>query len=61
MVHGLKQIFPFYHIERVGGPEESKHGTDILIRMPGIIIDYEYAIAIQVKDYEGFVANNVIK
>ena len=61
LVHGLKQIFPFYHIERVGGIEEKKHGTDILIRLPGIIIDYEYAIAIQVKDYEGFVAKDVIK
>lgn len=61
LVHGLKQIFPFYHIERVGGIEEKKHGTDILIRLPGIIVDYEYAIAIQVKDYEGFVADDVIK
>jgi hypothetical protein len=61
LVHGLKQIFPFYHIERVGGGNEKNHGTDILIRLPGIIPDYEYAIAIQVKDYEGFVADDVIK
>jgi hypothetical protein len=61
LVYGLKQIFPFYHIERVGGGNEKNHGTDILIRLPGIIPDYEYAIAIQVKDYEGFVADDVIK
>jgi len=61
LVYGLKQLFPNYFIERVGGGNESEHGTDILIRIPGIIPEYEYVIAIQVKDYEGFVANNVIK
>jgi hypothetical protein len=61
LVHGLRKIFPFYTVERVGGGSESEHGTDILIKMPGIILDFEYAIAIQVKDYEGFVADNVIK
>jgi hypothetical protein len=61
LVHGLRKIFPFYAIERVGGGSESEHGTDILIKMPGIILDFEYAIAIQVKDYEGFVADDVIK
>jgi hypothetical protein len=61
LVHGLRKIFPFYTIERVGGGNESEHGTDILIKMPGIILDFEYAIAIQVKDYEGFVADDVIK
>jgi hypothetical protein len=61
LVHGLRKIFPFYTIERVGGGSELEHGTDILIKMPGIILDFEYAIAIQVKDYEGFVADDVIK
>jgi hypothetical protein len=61
LVHGLRELFPFYKIERVGGGSESEHGTDILIRMPSIILDFEYAIAIQVKDYEGFVADDVIK
>lgn len=60
LVHGLKQIFPFYQIERVGGKEETNHGTDILIKLPGITSDYSYAIAIQVKDYEGFVGTDVI-
>jgi len=61
LVHGFKQLFPYYSIERVGGTSEAKHGTDILIKMPGIIPDYEYCIAIQVKDYEGFVASDVVK
>jgi hypothetical protein len=61
LVHGLRKIFPFYNIERVGGGSEAEHGTDILIKLPGIILDLEYAIAVQVKDYEGFVADDVIK
>lgn len=60
LVHGLKKIFPFYQIERVGGKEEINHGTDILIKLPGIISNYGYAIAIQVKDYDGFVGTDVI-
>lgn len=60
LVHGLKQMFPFYLIERVGGKEEINHGTDILIKLPSIISNYGYAIAIQVKDYEGFVGTDVI-
>jgi hypothetical protein len=61
LVHGLRQIFPSYSIEKVGGSNESVHGTDILIKIPGIIPDFEYCIAIQVKDYEGFVQSNVIE
>jgi len=61
LVYGLGQLFPNYYIDRVGGGKESEHGTDILIRIPSIISGYEYVIAIQVKDYEGFVANDVIK
>jgi len=61
LVYGLEYLFPNYYIDRVGGGKESEHGTDILMRIPGIISGYEYVIAIQVKDYEGFVANDVIK
>lgn len=61
LVHGFQQLFPSYNIEHTGGANENKHGTDILIRIPGIIPDFEYGIAIQVKDYEGFVADDVIK
>lgn len=60
LVYGLKKMFPFYQIERVGGKEEKNHGTDILIKLPSILSNYSYAIAIQVKDYDGFVGNEVI-
>ena len=60
LVNGLKELFPFYQIERVGGKEEKKHGTDILIKLPSLLTGYEYAIAIQVKDYEGIVGRSVI-
>jgi len=60
LVYGLKQMFPFYQIERVGGKEEKNHGTDILIKLPSILSNYSYAIAIQVKDYDGFVGNEVV-
>lgn len=60
LVYGLKQMFPFYQVERVGGKEEKNHGTDILIKIPSILSNYGYAIAIQVKDYEGFVGNEVV-
>jgi hypothetical protein len=59
LIHGLKKLFPFYEIERVGGPEEENHGTDILIKMPSIHPDYpQYAIAVQVKDWKGIVEKN---
>ena len=60
LVHGLRKMFPYYQIDRVGGKEEKNHGADILIKLPSILQNYEYAIAIQVKDYDGFVGNDVI-
>lgn len=60
LVYGLRELFPFYQIDRVGGVNEANHGADILIKMPGILPDYGYAIAIQVKDYEGYVSGNVV-
>lgn len=59
LVNGLKKMFPYYQIERVGGKEEKIHGTDILIKLPSLQQNYQYAIAIQVKDYNGFVNENV--
>jgi hypothetical protein len=60
LVSGLQEVFPYYQIERVGGKEEKNHGTDILIKLPSLLSDYEYAIAIQVKDYSGTVSQAVI-
>lgn len=61
LVHALRKMFPFYQIDRVGGKKEKNHGTDILIRLPSMTDSYEYAIAIQVKDYQGFVNGDVIE
>lgn len=60
LVIGFKAMFPFYEVERSGGTDEENHGTDILIKIPGVLTNYQYAIAIQVKDYEGFVGEGVI-
>jgi len=60
LVYGLKKMFPFYQIERVGGKEEKNHGTDILIRLPSLLNNHEYAIAVQIKDYAGNVSQDVI-
>jgi len=56
----LQRLFPHYSIEHIGGVSECEHGTDILIRIPRLLPDRSYAIAIQVKDYKGFVAADVI-
>ena len=61
LVFGLKQLFPEYIIEHVGGKAEVRHGTDVLIKMPSLIPDRFYAVAIQVKDYCGIVGNEVIE
>lgn len=61
LVYGLERLFPCYEIERVGGRAEKEHGTDILVKLPGILPESRYAIAIQVKDYEGFVRDSVIE
>jgi hypothetical protein len=53
LVYGLSKLYPNFTVERRGGPSEIAHGTDILIRIPGIIDDNDYGIAIQVADYTG--------
>uniref|UniRef100_A0A2B4R8L0 DNA ligase (NAD(+)) n=1 Tax=Stylophora pistillata TaxID=50429 RepID=A0A2B4R8L0_STYPI len=60
LVHGLSKLFPDYQIERVGGKTEKEHGTDILIQIPSIT-DKQYGIAIQVKDWNGFVNDNPVE
>ena len=59
LVSGLKKLFPYYNVDRVGGISEVEHGTDVLITLPGIL-DYNYAIAIQVKDYDWIVRPEVV-
>lgn len=60
LVYGLREMFPHFTIDRTSGPNEKKHGTDILIKIPGIIPGKQYGIAIQVKDYHGIVGRDVI-
>ena len=62
LLEGLKRIYPepFYTITRVGGKKEAVHGTDILVTIKGLISDHNYAIAIQVKDYDWVVRDDVL-
>ena len=52
LIAGLKALFPNYEVEKTSGTGEKKHGTDILITMPGPLEDVQYGIAIQVKDWQ---------
>jgi hypothetical protein len=61
LTYGLSKLFPTYKIERTGGPSEIMHGTDILVRIPGLFGGSDYGIAIQVKDYEGFVNSDPVE
>lgn len=61
LVEGLRKIYPSpIVVERTGGILEKQHGTDILIKFPGLS-DYQYAIAIQVKDYSGYMSGYAVK
>lgn len=60
LVSGLEKLFPNYQIDRVGGNKEEEHGTDILIQIPSIT-DKNYGIAIQVKDWNGFVSGSPVE
>lgn len=62
LVSGLKELFPssVFTIERTGGRAEVNHGTDILIRFSPPILEKNYLIAMQVKDYDGVVDFNGI-
>lgn len=63
LVEGLRQLYPepFFTVKRTGGTTEVFHGTDITITFRSIAEETEYVIAIQVKDYDGYVANDVIE
>lgn len=50
---GLEALFPTYKAKVTGGRGEEKHGTDILLIMPGLLEDYDYGVALQVKDWQG--------
>ena len=55
ITYGLNKLFPSYVTNKIGGVKENEHGADILVRIPSIIPDYNYGIAIQVKDYKDII------
>jgi hypothetical protein len=60
LCEGLKKILPdSYSVQTTSNIEENKHGADIIIRIPGLL-DVSYVIAIQVKDYQDCVGNQVV-
>lgn len=61
LVEGLKYVFPYYSVERTGGTSELQHGTDILVKIPSLSPELQYAIAIQVKDYDNVVHTDPLK
>lgn len=57
LVEALQQLNPNWEIRRTGGKAEAKHGTDILAVIPDIFGSHRLGVAIQVKDYQGFISN----
>ncbi len=60
LAEALQKLFPSYTVIRTGGAGERNHGTDILVTIPSVFSDWEYAIAIQVKDYKEVVKSDVL-
>ena len=61
LVDVFKARFPGCEVTREGGRTEAEHGTDILIRVPGVVPEAPgYGIAVQVKDHEGVVDSGVL-
>jgi hypothetical protein len=60
LVDVLQRLNPGWKVERTGGKAEARHGTDILVTIPDVFRDGFYGIAIQVKDYEGFIDDDPI-
>lgn len=51
--HILESQFLGATVEHLGGPEEVKHGTDLLIRIENPLDDVPLIIAVQVKMHQG--------
>lgn len=58
LVEVLKGLLPNADIKKVSGPQEKKHGTDILVTIPGLTSEQQYSIALQVKDHQGKVGQD---
>lgn len=60
LCEGFKKILPEnYSIQTTSNKIEKAHGADIIIKIPGIL-DTQYIIAIQVKDYSNTVGDDPI-
>ena len=57
----FKVLYPGCEIRRPAGRSESKHGTDILIQIPGLRRDTNFGIAVQVKDHHGVVKDEAVQ
>jgi hypothetical protein len=57
VVEILQSLYPTYVITREGGIKEKEHGADILIKIPNPLSDYDFGIAVQVKDWDRKVNN----
>ena len=59
LVCGLRELYPepFFTVERTGGRTEVQHGTDVIIKFSNPLSEFNYIIAIQIKDYQGQVWN----
>lgn len=57
---GFKMMLPDnVSVETTWNKEENNHGSDLLIKIPGIF-ETTYVIAVQIKDYDGNVSRDVI-
>ena len=61
LVEALQQLNPNWEIRRTGGKAEAKHGTDILAIIPDVFGSHRLGVAIQVKDYHGFISDKPIE
>jgi hypothetical protein len=60
LVEIIQRLNPGWKVRRTGGKGEVIHGTDVLATIPDIFGNGEVGIAIQVKDYEGFINDDPI-
>ncbi|MGN1135591.1 MAG: hypothetical protein ACI4SF_05165 [Oscillospiraceae bacterium] len=57
---GFKMMLPDnVNVETTWNTEEKKHGSDLLIKIPGIF-ETTYVIAVQIKDYDGVVSEKIV-
>lgn len=60
LCEGFKTLLPEnVTVETTWNREENKHGSDLFIKIPGIF-ETTYVIAIQIKDYDGTVSEDVV-